>query len=257
VADIFQEVDEEVRQDRLNRLWKKYAPLLIGAAVLIVLATAGVTGWRQYVASQRLKASDTMIAALTQAGSGDRAGAIKALDSLAQDAREPYVTLALLRAAGLRAEGGDSKGAAAAYAEVARVTTDKDIKELAEVMGAVQDASDQAPDSAIARLKTLAEAGGPWHNVAREYLAYALFKKGDVAQARQIWTQIGQDAEASAPLKARAAELLSATAGSGEPAKAPPAAAPAAPAAAAPPAVAPPATPAAPPATSPDPKGKN
>jgi len=253
VADIFQEVDDEVRQDRLNRLWKKYAPVLIGAAVLIVLATAGVTGWRQYVASQRLKASDTMIAALTQAGSGDRAGAITALDALARDAREPYATLALLRAAGLRAESGDSKGAAAAYAEVARVTTDKDIKELAEVMGAVQEASDQAPDSAIARLKTLADAGGPWHNVAREYLAYALFKKGDLAQARQIWTQITQDAEASAPLKTRAAELLSATAGSGEPTQAPPAGAapPAAPAVVAPP------PPAAAPAASPDSKGKN
>jgi hypothetical protein len=266
VADIFQEVDDEVRQDRLNKAWKKYAPVLIGLAILIVLATAGYTGWRQYVSSQRLKASDALIAAMTQAGSGDRTGAIKALDALAVDAREPYATLARLRAAELRADGGDRKGAASIYAEVARTTEDKDIRQLAEVLGAVQEVPDAAPDDAIAKLKPLADAGGPWHNVAREYLGFVYFKKGDIAQARQTWQQIAQDVEASDALKARANELLSAT--SGEPAKAPPApvAPPAAPAAAPSPASAvAPATPAAPPSPTPPPtpsgqpdtKGKN
>ncbi len=263
MADIFQEVDDEVRQDRLNKAWKRYAPLFIGLAVLVVLATAGFTGWRQYVSSQRLKASDALVAAMTQAGTGDRTGAIKSLDALAVDAREPYATLARLRAAALRADGGDRKGAATLYAEVARTTEDKDIRQLAEVLGAVQEVPDAAPDDAIAKLKPLADAGGPWHNVAREYLGFVYFKKGDIAQARQAWQQIAQDVEASDALKARANELLSATASSAPPAMAPPSVSPPpAPAMAPPaaPAVAP-ATPVAPPpvtpSSQPDTKGKN
>ena len=244
MADIFQEVDDEVRQDKLNQAWKKYAPLLIGLAVAIVLATAAFTGYRQYVASERLKASDALIAAMTQAAT-DRPGAIKALDILAADAREPYATLAKLRAAALRGESGDSKGAAAGYADVARTTEDKDLRELANVLSAVHEASSVAPDAAIARLKPLADSGSPWRNVAREYLAYVTFKKGDVGAARTIWEQIRADAEASEPLKARAAELLSAT--GGVPTQAPPVTPPAAPAIA----------PTAPPATPTPPKGTN
>jgi hypothetical protein len=270
VADIFQEVDDEVRQERLNRLWKRYAPVLIGAAVLIVVATGAVTFWRHHVESQRMEASDALIAAMTQAGKGDRPGAIKALDELAQSARDPYDMIARLRAAELRAESGDHKGAADSYAEVARTATDKDIQELAQVMQAVQQlAATPADAAALGRLKALAEAGGPWHNVAREYLAYTLFQQGDVAQARQVWTQITQDAEASAALKSRATQLLDATAGNGgaapkAPATPAPAAAPAPAPSAAPsptPAPAPAATPAPAPAapapsSQPDTKGK-
>ena len=45
MTDFFREVDEDYRRDRLVQLWTRYQYLLIGAAVLIVAATAG---WRIY-----------------------------------------------------------------------------------------------------------------------------------------------------------------------------------------------------------------
>ena len=45
VADIFHEVDEEVRRDQLKKLWDRYSIYLIAAAVLIV---AGIGAWRGY-----------------------------------------------------------------------------------------------------------------------------------------------------------------------------------------------------------------
>src|SRR6185369_4087771 len=158
----------------------------------------------------------------------DRAGAIKALDALAIDAREPYGTLARLRSAALRAENGDVPGAVAAYNDVARTAEDKDLRELATVLAAIQGAGALPPDELIAKLKPLASSGGAWHNVAAEYLGYLLFKKGDVAGARQVWQQINQDSAASDALKARVLELLAATGGVPAP-PAPPAAPPAAP----------------------------
>ena len=52
MSDIFQEVDEEVRRDKAAEFWKKYQNLIIGAAVLIVLATAGY----RYYDNRRLAA---------------------------------------------------------------------------------------------------------------------------------------------------------------------------------------------------------
>ncbi len=54
MADIFREVDEEVRRDKAAEFWKKYQNWIIGAAVLIILATGG---WR-YIEYQRRVAAE-------------------------------------------------------------------------------------------------------------------------------------------------------------------------------------------------------
>jgi hypothetical protein len=55
LADIFNEVDEAVRRERLEKIWQRYGTWIIAAAVLIV---AGVGGWRGYDYLQRQKAQE-------------------------------------------------------------------------------------------------------------------------------------------------------------------------------------------------------
>ena len=45
MADIFHEVDEEVRREQLKKLWERYSVYIIAAAVLIVV---GIAAWRGY-----------------------------------------------------------------------------------------------------------------------------------------------------------------------------------------------------------------
>ena len=49
----FQEVDDAVRQDDLKLWWKRWGTWVVAGAVLVVVAVAGMVGWRQYDASQR------------------------------------------------------------------------------------------------------------------------------------------------------------------------------------------------------------
>lgn len=211
MADIFQEVEEDVRRERAQKLWKRYAPLVLGIAVAIVLGVGGVSGWRHYVANERAAASDRFNLALGQAAAGDRAGAIAALGELAQEAREPYGTLARLRQAALMAEAGD-KAAAATFADAAARADDPLIRDYAELMGIVQTIGTEPADAVIARLEPHAAAERPWRALARDYLAFVAWQKGDVARARQVWEEIRQDERAAPSQKARAAELLAATA---------------------------------------------
>ena len=53
MSDIFNEVDEEVRREKLKRLWDRYQVFIIGGAILIV---GLVGGWRlnQWWESKRL-----------------------------------------------------------------------------------------------------------------------------------------------------------------------------------------------------------
>lgn len=211
MADIFQEVEEDVRRERAEKLWKRIAPLVLAIAIALVLAVGGVTAWRQYVASERAESSNRFNAALGQAASGDRAGAIAALGALGQEAREPYATLARMRQAALMAEAGD-KAAAATFADAAAKADDPLVREYAELMAIVQTINTEPADAVIAKLEPLAADGKPWRALARDYLAFLAYKKGDVARARQVWEDIRKDEQAAPSQKARALELLTVTA---------------------------------------------
>ena len=56
MADIFQEVDEDLRRDRATALWRRYGKYVVAAAVVLVLATAGWSGYRHYRDQQRQEA---------------------------------------------------------------------------------------------------------------------------------------------------------------------------------------------------------
>ena len=56
MADIFQEVDEEVRREKLKQLWERYSLAIIAVCVLIVAAIGGWRGYEWYVAREAAKA---------------------------------------------------------------------------------------------------------------------------------------------------------------------------------------------------------
>ena len=75
MTDIFQEVDEEVRRDKAAEFWKKYQNLIFGAAVLIVLASAGFRYWQYEKERAEQAAGDQFQAAIAsyEAGKLDEA----------------------------------------------------------------------------------------------------------------------------------------------------------------------------------------
>jgi hypothetical protein len=83
VADIFQEVDEEVRREQLKKLWERHGHYVVALAVLIVLAVAA---WRGYEYWQAKKAAETgaaFEAALTLSEQGKHEEAAAAVAKIA------------------------------------------------------------------------------------------------------------------------------------------------------------------------------
>src|SRR5262249_30691569 len=118
MTDFFREVDEEVRRDRVLKLWAKYRYGLTGLAVLLVAWTGA---WRLY-SQYREGASEAAGAKFEEAMQLSRDGkseeAIAAFDALTKTAPEGYASLARLRAAGERA-ASDTQAAIKAYEELA------------------------------------------------------------------------------------------------------------------------------------------
>lgn len=210
MADIFQEVDEEVRRDKTLEQARKYAPWVVAGMIAIIAVVGGLNYWRHYQQSQRLAASEKFIAAMELVSRGERDNAAKAFAEMAATAAEPYATMARLREGGLKAEGGDRIAAIAVFDELANKAPDQDMRELARLMAAAQALEAQGPDAGIARLEPLAQGSGAWRGLAREYLALAQLQKGDLAKARATLDGIANDKELSAGQRERARELLAA-----------------------------------------------
>src|SRR5689334_14370895 len=99
VSDIFREVDEEVRRERLQQLWTRYGHFAVAGALLLVLAIGGWRGYQWWQSKKAAEAGAQFETALQLAGDGKHEQALAAFDKLAQDGTASYRTLARFRAA--------------------------------------------------------------------------------------------------------------------------------------------------------------
>lgn len=215
MSDIIREVDEELKRENWQKLWKRYGKFLIGAAVFSVAATAAVVGWREYDASQRLAIGDRFAAVLADAESSDTpAASADALSAFAAGAPDGYAMLARLREAKLRADAGDRGAAIAIYDSIAGDgSADRMFRDLAILYSVRTQADDGDPDALIARLSPLGAETGTWRYSARELTAILHLRAGDIEASRAAYQQLADDLLAPQGLRARAAEMLRAIGG--------------------------------------------
>lgn len=209
MSDIFHEVDEEVRRERLQKLWERYSIFIIGAAVLIVV---GIGAWRGYEYWEGKKAaaagaSFEAAAALSEAGKHSEAEADFA--KVAANAPAGYRTLARLRAANELAQQ-NPKDAVKAYDAI---TADNSVGQSMQDVAAIHAGMLLVDTASLAemkrRLDPLAEPGRPFRATARELLAFSAWHNGDAAAARKYIDMVTGDTD-SPPGTRQRVEMLSA-----------------------------------------------
>jgi hypothetical protein len=213
VVDIFDEVEEDLRAERAQKLAKKYGWLIILAAVAIVGGVAGWQVWVRWQTQQDASVASRFVAAQTaieQAAPGAVTnGPLATLDLLAARGPEGYKTLARLRAAAVKADSGDLTGAVALWNAVA-ADSDADtlLRDLASLTAATRQIDQGDPAQIQARLEPLAVFGNPWSALAREQLAILDLRQGKADEAKTKLKALSIDFEAPSGVRARAAALL-------------------------------------------------
>jgi hypothetical protein len=211
VADIFQEVDEDVRRDKAMLLWRKYGNYVIIACVAIVVGTAGRVGWREYKSAQRAEESGRYVAAARMLEKDDTAGAIAAFQSLAAEASTGYGVIARFQAAAARVKAGDNDGGLAVYDKIAADDgMDPIFRGLARLQAVMLLIDNGAADDLKQRLAPLLADGSPWRYSALEMQAILIHREGDTAGARAAFKALSDDAAAPAGMRNRAAQMLAA-----------------------------------------------
>jgi hypothetical protein len=215
VADIFDEVEEDLRAERAERLMRRYGWLMVAAAVLVVGAAAAYELWTRSQGQQDAAVAARYVSAMNaieQAPPADiaaRTAQIGLLEQLAAAAPEGYKTLARLRAAGLMADAGDLRNAVATWNSVAADTAaDPLLRDLASLMAAQRQLDSGDPAQLSARLGPLALPGNPWAPLAQEQLAVLDLRLGKTEDAKAKLHALSIDITAPAGVRARAGALL-------------------------------------------------
>lgn len=198
------EVEEELRSDKLKAFWRRFAPFIIGGAVLIVLLVGANEVWKWYRSSTAANASDQYYAALEMADSGDIADAQAAFAELEASGPAGYSILARFQKAALLAEQGDAQGAIAAYDALAASLDQRRLRELAYILGGYLAVDHLDVGAVEQRVGGLTGQDSAMRNSAREALGLAHYKAGNLEQARDNFQAMAADPNAGQDVQLRA-----------------------------------------------------
>ncbi|MEM9054339.1 MAG: hypothetical protein AAGB16_03350 [Pseudomonadota bacterium] len=209
MADIFEEVEEGLRQDKFTQAWKKYGIFAYLAAALLI----GGVALNEYLKDRRAKVTEQnaarLEAALTDVDARNYEAAATGLTAIVRDDIPPS-KVAAHYLAGVRLDGnGDAIAAADVLTGIVGEANDP-TERLALIKAAYLQADTMSRIELEALLAPLADGDGPFSALASELIAAKALQEGDIEFARREFTFLGLAQNVPPGVKTRAENALDA-----------------------------------------------
>lgn len=174
MSDIFREVDEALQQEKMLKIWHEHKTTIVGAIVVLLLSTSGMTIYKNWDYKRNTKDTALMMGAL------DSKEPDSALTYVIQNMDANHVAIGKFILAGLAIENDKRSDAAALYLEAAESSKPpRDLRDLARILY-VQNTDKPTLDI----LKPLlANEKSPWVWHARVEAAVIAASENDFAKA--------------------------------------------------------------------------
>jgi hypothetical protein len=184
VVDVFEEVDEQLRADRAEVLFRRYLPWIAGGLGVGLAIALAVWGFDSYSQKKTEQASVVYSQGIEILGKGDTAGALKQFGDAAKTSSGAYRALSLNQVAGIDLDQGKTDLATKAFADAANASHEPILADAARLKSAyaILDTASYADVEKL--LKPLIDPKRPYSPLAREALAWAKLRAGKIADAR-------------------------------------------------------------------------
>lgn len=200
MSDIFREVEEDVRRERAEKIWKRWGAYILAAGVLVFVGIGGWQLWQRHDRQEREKISDQFMAAQRITNPRDAANAFV---DLSRQSKGGYSQIARLAQANAMFASGQGKQAIDLYKEIA-ASDSGSIGAVARLRAAWASADTSTRNQLAELLKPFDQAENPWRQNAQEVLAYADYRALDMKSAQTKYAALAADPQAPDALKARA-----------------------------------------------------
>ncbi len=211
-AILFEEIDDELRQDKANKLWRFYGKYIVASFVTIVLCVGVYQAWKNHDLKNRQNAGESFATAITLAADNRTEDSYNALSNIIESGTDGYKVLARFSQARLMAQKDNVSGAVIAYHALAE---DKSLdilyRDLAVILGVLIELNIAGSDMKMLKdkLRKLTNDNNPWRFSAREISAIIDQKTGLNIEALKVLKDLGNDKLVPKGIRARANELLS------------------------------------------------
>ncbi len=203
------DVENEIRRERLERVWKQYGTFIIIGAAAIVLGVLGYQFWqaqRRAAFEESGARYETALELLREKKDGS---ALAEFRKLADDGSGGYRALADLQAAGLLVKEGKKAEALTAYEALANNSNaDGLLRDFARLQAAGLRLGEADFTEMENRLTPLMGDTAPWRFNARELLGIAAYRAGQSSEARTVLAPLLVDPATPEGVKERAQIVL-------------------------------------------------
>lgn len=190
MSELLRELEEDLRNERLQKFWHSFGKAIIALSVVIVCLTAATVIWQNVARGRAMEKTSQLIKGSDRIRVEDYKGAVDAFAAL--DGEDFYAAMAALRKAQAQAALGDGKAAEKAYAAAGKSGAFADLASLL-----AEGKSAGAPP-----------ADTPFLYSHREKNAWRLLKEGEKEQAAQEFSLLKENKEAPRSIRQRAAIML-------------------------------------------------
>jgi hypothetical protein len=198
VVDIFDEVDEDLRAERMGRFARRYAIAFIVFGALLIVGVAGWQVWLWHRNHEDAKAATAFIAVLDKAAergsAADRLAIAHEFGAVAESSPAGYAALSRLNQASLLADAGQLGQAETIWNGLMNDGSINPVLRQVATLGWAAHEIDTAEPSLIqARLEVLAAEGNPWRPIALQYLALLDLRVGHRDDAERTLQEVAND----------------------------------------------------------------
>lgn len=203
------EIDEELKNEKIKKIWDKYGLFIIIFVVAAVFAAVSFESFQAWKDKRNQEMSDTFAYALNLQNQGRYAEAKEVLVSLQNSDRGIYSDIAKMQEASLLVEQNQLQDA---MKVLENITQNEDFNPQIRDIATLKLASFKLKDAPAEEIKTLLAPltadQSVWKNTAKELLAMLAVREKDFQGAKNLYQEISESPEAADTLKARAQDMI-------------------------------------------------
>jgi hypothetical protein len=206
---LMSEIEADIREEELQKIWKKYSGVFVAFAVALVLGVLGVQLFRQYETKTRTEIALSYDNAAKQLDSGDPDKALAAFTDIAgRRFAGGYNVLARMGEAAAFLKKNDEAGAAKIYTALSTDSgVDPAFRDLATILRALHSMDTANPKDLEAALAPVTSPDNAFSFSALELSAVLSAKQGNSKHASELLERILGDPTAPAGVRQRATDL--------------------------------------------------